>query len=98
MKAFTDWIEQHYPTREAALGKCAEATSDMVEAFPSLKRIRGGYWCPIWGWRDHWWLVTPEGDIIDPAAEYVPAIGEAFALIDKHFGDAISQHHRGATQ
>jgi hypothetical protein len=29
-----------------------------------------------------------------PAAEYVPAISDAFALIDEHFGDAISPHHR----
>lgn len=33
-----------------------------------------------------------------PAAEYVPAIGDAFALIDKHFGDAISPHHRTIPQ
>lgn len=56
-------------------GKCAETTIAMQEAFPELARVRGFYHCPLWGQRAHWWLVTPDGAIVDPTAMQFPSGG-----------------------
>lgn len=66
------------------LGRCAEATQDMVKEFPELKRVRGHYICPIWGRRAHWWCVTPDGLIVDPTKGQFPSggIGEYIPWID----------------
>lgn len=56
-------------------GQCAEVTTAMVAAFPELKRVRGHYFCLTWGERTHWWLVTPDGSIVDPTAAQFPSKG-----------------------
>lgn len=56
-------------------GKCAEVTQAMAAAFPELKRVRGHYYCLIWGERSHWWLVAPDGSIVDPTAAQFPTKG-----------------------
>jgi hypothetical protein len=56
-------------------GQCAEITAQMAEAFPELRRGRGWYYCPYWGERAHWWLVAPNGDIVDPTAAQFPSGG-----------------------
>ncbi len=77
MKAeYQNWINEHYRSRTQAYGACAEATTKMQEAFPELIRVRGQYLCWAWGLRDHWWLVTAEGDIIDPTAAQFPSLGK----------------------
>jgi hypothetical protein len=47
----------------------------MVAVFPELRRVRGHYYCPIWGERAHWWLVAPDGLIVDPTAAQFPSLG-----------------------
>jgi hypothetical protein len=61
---YTTWIAAQ---TEDPQGRCAEATLAMQAAFPELRRVRGHV---ITAGRDrpHWWLVTPDGDIIDPTA------------------------------
>jgi hypothetical protein len=66
------WIEANVPD---PVGACAEATLAMLGAFPDLKRVRGHYYCPAWGQREHWWLVTADGTIIDPTAHQFPSLG-----------------------
>jgi hypothetical protein len=56
-------------------GKCAEATIDMVAKFPELKRVRGHYYCPFWGERQHWWCIAPDGTIVDPTVSQFPSLG-----------------------
>lgn len=56
-------------------GKCAEATTSMVQMFPELRRVRGFYCCPLWGRREHWWLVAPDGSIVDPTVRQFPGGG-----------------------
>ncbi len=68
------WIKEHYPTQESAYGKCVEATKLMQQAFPELRRVRGFYYCLIWGERTHCWLQNGE-DIIDPTAIQFPSSG-----------------------
>lgn len=72
---YQEWISEHYPTYEFSYGKCAEATIKMVAQFPELKRIRGHYYCFIWGERQHWWCVDPLGWIIDPTSMQFPSKG-----------------------
>lgn len=78
---YKNWINKHVSEH---YGKCTEATILMAKAFPELQRIRGHYVCPfVDKKREHWWLVTKKGDIVDPTAkqflsggngEYIPWI------------------------
>jgi hypothetical protein len=47
----------------------------MREVFPELELRRGHYHCPIWGKRQHWWLVTPDNQTVDPTAAQFPSGG-----------------------
>ena len=70
------WCAVHVgTTAEDCYGRCAWATLAMQIAFPELIRVRGHYLCLIWGERDHWWLTTPEGEIVDPTAAQFPSKG-----------------------
>lgn len=68
------WIKENIAD---PYGCCQEATLKMQEAFPELERIRGHYYCPIWGQREHWWLVAPDQSIVDPTSEQFPSKGNA---------------------
>lgn len=69
---YADWIAANVTK---AYGQCAEVTEAMADAFPELTRVRGRYLCPIWGERDHWWLIAPDGSIVDPTASQFPSKG-----------------------
>lgn len=69
---YTAWIAQNVTE---TYGKCAEVTLAMQQAFPELTRVRGHYYCPIWGERAHWWLVNTDGEIIDPTKAQFPSKG-----------------------
>ncbi len=69
---YRTWIDDHYPTRESAYGHCAEAVSEMVQAFSELRAVRGHYYDVVWNERAHWWCVTPEGEIVDPTLRQFP--------------------------
>jgi hypothetical protein len=64
---FGSWIAERYPTPESAKLQCAEATAAMVDAFPTLRRVRGHAMIGI-DFRPHWWCIAQEGEIIDPTA------------------------------
>lgn len=72
LSAYAAWIVTNVPEPR---GKCAAATLAMSAAFPELKRVRGHYECYAWGRRDHWWLVTTDGQIVDPTAAQFPSHG-----------------------
>lgn len=67
MADYQQWIAAHMPVDPR--GQCVEMTKRMAAAFPELQRVRGHYVCPLDGRRSHWWLVTPNGEVIDPTAE-----------------------------
>lgn len=69
--AYIDWIK----TVVEPTGRCAEVTLEMQAAFPELTRVRGHYYCPFWGEREHWWLVDEEGQVVDPTAAQFPSRG-----------------------
>ena len=78
MEKYVEWIKTHAinPT-----GKCAEYTLAMQKDFPELTRVRGYYNCPLHGKRDHWWLVGPGGNIIDPTVNQFSTKGYAAEYI-----------------
>lgn len=57
-------------------GKCKEMSEAAVLADPTLRLVRGHYYCPLWN-RDepHWWCVKPDGTIVDPTARQFPSKG-----------------------
>lgn len=65
-------LKHDYSLRGKCLVKCLEA----VALDPSLKLVRGEYYCPIWNEiEDHCWLVRPDGTIEDPTAAQYPSCG-----------------------
>ena len=69
---YTRWVAENVTE---TYGTCAEVTAEMALTFPDLKRVRGHYYCPIWGERNHWWLVTQDGRVFDPTAAQFPSGG-----------------------
>jgi hypothetical protein len=56
-------------------GKCKEMSEELVKNDPTLRLVRGFYYCPFWGEQGHWWTVNKNGDIIDPTAKQFPSGG-----------------------
>jgi hypothetical protein len=46
MNRYDNWITLHV---SKAYGACAEVTLSMQECFPELTRVRGHYYCIVWG-------------------------------------------------
>lgn len=68
---YQEWIEENVPD---SYGACREVTKDMQKEFPELRRVRGHYYCWVWGKREHWWL--EDGEVIDPTASQFPSKGK----------------------
>lgn len=57
-------------------GKCKSMAEEAVTADPSLRLVRGWYFCPIWSTNEqHWWTARPDGSIYDPTAAQFPSLG-----------------------
>lgn len=57
-------------------GKCKELCAEAIQKDPSLRLVRGYYFCPIWNTEEqHWWTVKPDGTIHDPSAKQFPSKG-----------------------
>lgn len=56
-------------------GKCREMSEALVAENPSLRLVRGYYYCPIWGRQEHWWTEKPDGTVVDPTAKQFPSKG-----------------------
>ncbi len=68
------YIQNTFPTKDSAYGKCENATIQMMKIFPELKRVRGHVDCILRGVKEHWWL--KDGDeIIDPTSAQFVIIG-----------------------
>jgi hypothetical protein len=72
-REYAAWIEANVQDPH---GRCREVTEQMADAFPELIRVRGHYYCLHWGERQHWWLVMPDGEIVDPTAAQFPSKGD----------------------
>lgn len=81
---YQEWISSHYSTFDSAYGQCGKATENMLAQFPELTRVRGHYYCSLWGEREHWWLLDPQGNIIDPTAIQFPSHGHGvYQILDE---------------
>lgn len=77
------WLEKYLA--DDPTGKCAALTQALVEAFPSLRRVRGHYFCPMTGKAyPHWWCETSEGAVIDPTSAQFPSMG--LGAYEEHTG------------
>ena len=76
MSKYEAYIAEHSLNYAEAFGACAQATLLMQKEFPELRRVRGHYYCYVWGERGHWWLVDPDGKVIDPTAMQFPSQGK----------------------
>lgn len=74
MNGYAEWITVNVGQANV-FGLCAGYTLRMLDAFPELTRVRGHYYDSAWGERAHWWLVTPDGEIVDPTASQFPSQG-----------------------
>lgn len=60
-------------------GKCKEMSEAACAADPSLRLVRGHYYCPIWHSNEqHWWCEKPDGTIVDPTKLQFPSEGKGF--------------------
>lgn len=66
-------------------GKCKQFCDEAIEKDPTLKLVRGHYYCPIWGEQQHWWTVREDGSIYDPTKLQFPSGGNGvYAEFDGH--------------
>ena len=57
-------------------GRCKELSEAAVADDPTLRLVRGHYFCPLWcSDEPHWWCVRPDGSIHDPSARQFPSNG-----------------------
>lgn len=57
-------------------GKCYEMSKALADADPSLRLVRGHYFCLHWAREEeHWWCEKQDGTIIDPTARQFPCNG-----------------------
>jgi hypothetical protein len=73
MDRYEEWIKSKY-NRDTACGLCAEAVKLMKAEYPELEITNGFVEDAFWGKREHWWLKTPDGAVIDPTKAQFPAI------------------------
>lgn len=56
-------------------GKCKELSEAAIVQDPTLKLVRGHYYCHVWGKQQHWWCEKPDGTIFDPTCRQFPSKG-----------------------
>lgn len=72
---YAEWITAYERRHEGKLlGRCREAATEMAAAFPELRIARGHATVLSWGIRGHWWLVAPNGAIVDPTKSQFPLV------------------------
>lgn len=84
-----NWITHN--VKGNTYGRCDELTTAMKQYFPNLRKVRGFYHCPVWGRRTHWWLESPDGQIIDPSSQQFPSrgYGEYQEVADKDLSELV---------
>ena len=59
-----EWIDKHYPDKDASTNQCNKAVRDIVRAFPELN-VRVGLANGIF----HCWAVDCNGEVVDPTSK-----------------------------
>ena len=76
--SYNEWIKQKDLTKEQAYGACYKTCVEMQAVFPELILTKGYYLCYRRGVRNHWWLKTEDGQVIDPTKNQFPSNGIGF--------------------
>lgn len=76
-REYREWIDEYVKENNGrVVGLCQSAVMRMLDVFPELKPVPG--WCAGY---EHHWLVTDEGEIVDPTfsqfVEYGLAVVDA---------------------
>jgi hypothetical protein len=82
---YQEWINNYYPTSASSYGNCKEAVVLMIKSFPELIPTNG--FVHVYSWnkdRQHWWLKTKEGEIIDPTKNQFPGPIDYSEVDDSH--------------
>ncbi len=57
-------------------GKCKELSEAACASDPTLKLVRGHYYCPFWNSNEpHWWCERKDGTVYDPSKDQFPSKG-----------------------
>lgn len=57
-------------------GKCLPTSEEAVDKDPTLRLVRGWYFCPIANREEeHWWTERFDGTVFDPTAVQFPSNG-----------------------
>jgi hypothetical protein len=56
-------------------GKCKEMSEALVATDPTLRLVRGYYYCSSWGIQEHWWTQREDGTVVDPTKDQFPSKG-----------------------
>ena len=91
-KNYQDWINQHYPTSLSTRLKCKVISHRMVTEFPELKVVRGQIEveepCGLPPTKtQHWWCISPEGEVIDPTSHQYPTRILTYQPVDESKGE-----------
>lgn len=86
---YRKWIEIN--VTGSGYGQCAETTLKMLEAFPELVRVRGYYYDCVWGPREHWWLITSTGEVIDPTKAQFPDQDGTYEELPRNAEEPVGQ-------
>lgn len=66
------WLGENGWGDKDGYGQCEDAAKAMAQEFPELTSVPGHVWAGPWGQRQHWWLTTADGTIVDPTATQFP--------------------------
>jgi hypothetical protein len=80
---YDDWIKANY-NRESSYGQCKSAVELMKSEFPELTITNGFVEDVFWDQREHWWLKTPEGEIVDPTKSQFNCVLSYTEIDDSH--------------
>lgn len=57
-------------------GRCKELSEAAQQQDPTLRLVRGHYFCPVWNTEEaHWWCEREDGTVVDPSAAQFPSQG-----------------------
>jgi len=52
----------------------------LVKEDPTLRLVRGHYFCPHFGEQAHWWCEKSDGTVVDPTAAQFPSNGSGMYI------------------
>lgn len=94
MSPYAEWIDLN--VEGDGYGRCEDVCTTMQAAFPELELRKGFFFSVAWGRRQHWWLRTADGRIVDPTSLQHPdgATFPASAAQDQDLTDATDEEMR----